>query len=252
MHALIVHAHPEPRSFNGAMKNRAVQTLQEMGWSVEVSDLYDQGFKAVADAADFADRANPDYLKYAAEQTRAAQSSDGFSPDIAAEIDKLERADLLILQFPMWWFGFPAILKGWVDRVFAAGVIYGGEIGMFSKGRFKGRRAMLAFTSGGTAATYGPTGLYGRADVILWPLQNGILNFVGYDVLPHFQAEAPAKASDAERAIILGEWESRLRTLDQTQPLSFHSLEDFDQQREWTLKPGVVGHTTGQTGTGGN
>lgn len=250
MHALIVYAHPEPKSFNAAMKERAERTLVDMGWTVEVSDLYALNFKAAAGFDDFTTPANPDFLKYAVEQTNAARLDNGFATDVQAEIDKLKRADLLILQFPMWWFSFPAILKGWVDRVFAAGVIYGADIGMFSNGLFKGRRALLAFTTGGKAETYGPTGLYGRMDVVLWPLQNGILNFVGYDVLPHFQAESPARASDEERAVILDRWERHLRALDEATPLDFHSLDDFDSEHAWTFKPGVQGRTIGQDGGG--
>ncbi len=247
MEALIVYAHPEPKSFNAAMKERAVEVLISEGWAVTVSDLYAMGFKAQADGDDFSRRSDPDYLKYAAEQTHAATTADGFAPDIRAELEKLIRADLLILQFPVWWFGFPAILKGWVDRVFAAGVLYGGGVGMFSRGRFKGRRAFLSFTTGGTAATYGPTGLYGSADVVFWPIQNGILNFLGYSVLPYFQAEAPSKTDDAGRAEILTAWESRLLSLDTLEPLDFHDLEDFDQQAGWTFKPGVVGRTVAQS-----
>jgi len=250
MEALIIYAHPEPKSFNGAMKDRAVSVLEDEGWKVTVSDLYAMGFKAQADGGDFAQRVDPEFLKYAAEQTHAATSENGFAPDVQAELEKLIRADLLILQFPVWWFGFPAILKGWVDRVFAAGVIYGGDIGMFSKGRFKGRRAFLSFTTGGTAGTYGPTGLYGDAEIVFWPLQNGVLNFLGYDVLPYFQAEAPSKTDDAGRASILDAWEDRLRTLDTLSPLEFHDLDDFDQSKGWTFKPGVTGRTIAQTGVG--
>ena len=248
MEALIVYAHPEPRSFNAAMKDRAREVLTSEGWTVTVSDLYAMGFKAQADGDDFTRLSDPDYLKYAAEQGHAAKSEDGFAPDIRGELEKLSRADLLILQFPVWWFGFPAILKGWVDRVFAAGVAYGGDVGMFSRGRFRGRRAFLAFTTGGTAETYGPTGLYGSADVVFWPIHNGMLNFLGYSVLPYFQAEAPSKADAAGRAAILKAWEARLRSLDRLQPLDFHSLEDFDQEAGWTLKPGIAGRTVAQTG----
>jgi len=247
MQALIVYAHPEPHSFNAAMKHVAVETLTAQGWRVEVSDLYAQDFKAAADGRDFVQRADADYLKYAAEQTNAAGLDHGFAPDLAAEIAKLEAADLLILQFPMWWFGFPAILKGWVDRVFAVGRIYGGEIGMFSKGRFRGRRAMLAFTTGGAPETYGPAGLYGDADVILWPLQNGILNCVGFDVLPPFMAAAPSKVGDAGRVGILDAWATRLRSLDGAEPLFFHPLDDFDSDAAWTLRQGVAGRTIGQS-----
>lgn len=250
MHALIVYAHPEPRSFNAAMKNCAVKTLNSMGWSVEVSDLHDMAFDPVPRRSDFTVPADPDVFKYQAEQVHAAKSEGGFAADIQAEIDKLMRADLLILQFPLWWFSVPALLKGWIDRVFAMGVIYGGDIGFYSRGVFRGRRAMLAFTTGGPREMYGPTGLNGRADVVLWPLENGVLNFVGYDVLPHFHVPGPARADDATRAAMLDEWAQRLRAIDHTPKLDFHSLEDFDPAAGWTLKPGIRGRTAGQTGTG--
>lgn len=249
-YALIVLAHPEPKSFNAAMKDRAVEALSDTGWTVEVSDLYRQGFKAVADAEDFTGRADPDYLKYATEQAYAATCEGGFAPDIAAEIDKLKRADLLILQFPMWWFGLPAILKGWADRVFANSVIYGGEVGYFDQGLFNGRRAMVAYTTGSGPAAFGPTGMYGRADVILWPIEYGMLRFVGYDVLPAFQAAAPAKADDHGRRAILNAWEARLRAIDRTEPLNFHALADFGADS--TLKAGIRGRTVAQTGIGGS
>ncbi|MEM8647606.1 MAG: NAD(P)H-dependent oxidoreductase, partial [Pseudomonadota bacterium] len=250
MKALIVYAHPEPQSFNNAMKVCAEETLRSMGWEVVVSDLYAQNFKAVADGDDFKERTDPSFLKYAAEQTHASSDGKGFSDDVAAEIQKLKSADLLILQFPMWWFGFPAILKGWVDRVFAAGTIYGGDIGMFSEGLFRGKRALVAFTSGATKETYSGVGLYGRADVTLWPIENGVLNFAGFSVLPHFQAEAPAKLDDAGRKAILDDWESYLRSIESHTPLDFHDLEDFDRSKAWTLRPGVKGRTVAQDGTG--
>lgn len=84
----------------------------------------------------------------------------------------------------MQWFGFPAILKGWIDRVFVLGKVFGyGDF--YSNGVFRGRKALLSFTTGGPESMYGKTGINGNKDVLLWPM-NGILNFVGYDVLqPH-------------------------------------------------------------------
>jgi hypothetical protein len=70
-------------------------------------------------------------------------------------------------------------------------------------------------------------------------------------VLPNFHAEAVSKTDDAGRAAILDAWEDRLRTLDTLAPLVFHPLDDFDQAKGWTLKPGIVGRTIAQTGTGG-
>ena len=113
MNTLIVYAHPEPKSFNGAMKDLAVETLRGRGDNVEVTDLYAMKFKAVVGADDFqGKRADPDFLSVATEQTRAYQTGT-LASDIVAEQKKVERADLIILQFPIWWFGMPAILKGY-------------------------------------------------------------------------------------------------------------------------------------------
>ncbi|MCP5367557.1 MAG: NAD(P)H-dependent oxidoreductase [Hyphomicrobiales bacterium] len=243
MNVLVVYAHPEPKSFNGAMRDLAVRVLGGMGHDVNVSDLYALDFKATADAEDFGTLANPDFFKVQAEQSAAAARGMDFAPDIRHQLDLLLAADLLILQFPLWWFGLPAILKGWVDRVFAAGVTYGGDVGWFSKGRFRGRRAMVAMTTGGGADSFAADGLSGALDVVLWPIQNGMLNFVGFDVLPPYIAYSPARVDAAARAALLADYEARLRAVETTPPLRFHPLEDFDGRR---LKPGVAPLTVGQ------
>jgi NAD(P)H dehydrogenase (quinone) len=124
MHVLIVYAHPEPKSFNGAMMNVAVETLRVGGHDVIVSDLYAMRFNPITSAEDFlGERCDLDFLSIAREQTRAFETH-SLAPDIVAEQAKIKRADLVILQFPIWWFGMPAILKGWADRVFARGFAY--------------------------------------------------------------------------------------------------------------------------------
>lgn len=111
MNVLIVHAHNEPRSFNSAMARLAVEVLEGNGHCVVMSDLYAMQFNPVATAEDFQDRANPDYLVYALEQ-RHAVNNGSLAADIAGELDKVRWADLIILNFPIYWFSMPAILKG--------------------------------------------------------------------------------------------------------------------------------------------
>src|SRR5262249_1951982 len=150
MNVLIVYAHPEPKSFNGAMKDLAVETLSAAGHDAVVSDLYAMGFNPIAGPDDMSgDLANPDYFSLPREQT-AAYDKGTLAPDIAAEIEKLKRADFVIFQFPVWWFGMPAILKGWADRVFARGFAYlpGRK---YDTGMFKGKLAMIAATTGTSA-----------------------------------------------------------------------------------------------------
>jgi NAD(P)H dehydrogenase (quinone) len=154
MRYFIVFAHPEPRSLNGFLKDRAVAALEAAGHEVVVSDLCRMGFKAVADGRDFAERDLGSRLVYHAESGQAYASGTQ-AADIEAEQAKLLAADAVILQFPIWWFGMPAILKGWVDRVFASGFAIGvpkpgtKQWLRYGEGNLAGRRAMLAVTTGG-------------------------------------------------------------------------------------------------------
>src|SRR5688572_22145541 len=124
MNILIVYAHPEPRSLNGALKDLALRHLTAQGHEVRVSDLYAMGWKAVADGEDFQRLEAAERLFYA-RASKAAFADGSQTSDIAAEQQKLLWADAVIFQFPMWWFSMPAILKGWVERVFAYGFAYG-------------------------------------------------------------------------------------------------------------------------------
>jgi NAD(P)H dehydrogenase (quinone) len=142
MNILIVFAHPERKSFNGALFDIAVRTLEAAGHIVVVSDLCRMGFNPVSGRHNFLTEKDPDYLKLQIEETYASEHG-GFAPEIDAEIRKIEACDLMIVQFPLWWFGLPAILKGWFDRVLAMGRTYGyGHI--YETGKFRGKRALLS------------------------------------------------------------------------------------------------------------
>jgi NAD(P)H dehydrogenase (quinone) len=116
MNVFVVHAHPEPRSFSSALVQTTSATLAAAGHTVTVSDLYATRFNPVSGRQNFVTVRNPDYYKQQQEELYASEN-DGFASDIESEIRKLEAADLLVFSFPMWWFGMPGILKGWVDRV---------------------------------------------------------------------------------------------------------------------------------------
>ena len=115
--------------------------------------------------------------------------------DVVAEQAKLLWADALILAFPLWWLSMPAILKGWVDGVYAYGFAYGvGEHSSsrwgdrYGEGRLAGRRTMLIVTAGGWESHYGPRGINGPIDDLLFPINHGVLYYPGYEVLPPFVA----------------------------------------------------------------
>jgi len=225
---LIVHAHPEPKSFTTSMKNMAASVLSDAGHSVEVSDLYAMRWNPVASAADFAERRNADYLVYALEQ-RHGYDAGTIAPDIAAEVEKVKRADLLILSFPLYWFSVPAILKGWIDRVLISGLFYGGKR-FYDQGGLAGKQALLAFTLGGREHMFGPDAIHGELDVMLRPLLRGTLAYVGLTVLPFFAAyHIPYLTPDA-REKILEDYHTYLVGLPELQPLEFPKISDFDER----------------------
>ena len=225
MKTLIIFAHPEPRSFCAALKNAAAEFF---GDNVEISDLYAQNFKAIADSADFLKRANPDYFNYALEQ-RAAQKSDNLAPDIAAELAKIDRADLVLFVFPLFWYSVPAILKGWFDRVLVSGKAYGGRR-IFNKGGFCGKRAALAFTLGGHKGLFGERGIHGELEILLKPILQGTLGYVGFDVLPPFAAYHIPYIDDAARQKILQDFKKYLENLENAAPLKMPDLANFDER----------------------
>ena len=127
---------------------------------------------------------------------------------VTDELALMDRADLLVLQYPMWWHLPPAMLKGWFDRVLAYGEAYTSSK-RFENGRFVGKRAMLSVTVGTSRNTYAYDGRSGDIDLMLWPV-NFSLAYVGYDVLAPFVAygvEAGLRYSDP--AVV----EERLRAI---------------------------------------
>lgn len=228
MKILIVHAHPEPKSFCSAMKDTAVETFQSLGHEVQVSDLHQMNWNPVASGDDFEVRSNPDYLVYALEQ-RESYKSEKISPDIQSEIDKLKWCDVLIFNFPMYWFSVPAILKGWIDRVFVSGFCYGGKR-FYDQGGLKGKKGLLAFTLGGREYMFGEDKIHGEMQTMLRPLLRGSMAYVGLSVLPPFIGWHVPYISDEERQSLLKQYREYLTNLDQLEPLIFPSLANFDER----------------------
>ncbi len=226
MKILLVLAHHEPTSLNAALAGEAVGALRAANHEVQLSDLFAMGFDPVSDRRNFVTVKDRTRLKQQTEEEFAAQTH-GFAPDIQAEMDKLMWSDALILQFPLWWCSMPAILKGWIDRVFACGVAYGGGR-YYSRGVFKGRRAMCSVTVGGSQEMYSPVGAYGALAHVLFPIHHGILNFVGYSVVQPFVVYGPSRMSDEQRNEELGRFRSRVLNLQHAPTLPALDLADYE------------------------
>ena len=99
MKVLYIYAHPEPKSFNGALKDTALAALQEKGHEVKLSDLYAMKFDPVLKASDFPERKNPDVFNAFLEAIKASKTG-AFAPDIKEEMEKVKWADLVNLSVP--------------------------------------------------------------------------------------------------------------------------------------------------------
>jgi len=201
MNALIVHAHENPDSFCSALANKAMSTLQSLDYKVVISDLYAMDFDPVGSKKDFTTLSDSDYYKYPMEQLNASQNN-LYNLALKDEMEKLNHADLLIFNFPMWWYSMPAILKGWVDRVMAYGVAYGAGC----EDKFKGRQALITVTTGSPKKTNDDI----ETDRILENVSNGILKYVGFDLIPSFVAYGVSRISQEEREQILHNYSAYL------------------------------------------
>jgi NAD(P)H dehydrogenase (quinone) len=253
MKVLLVFAHPEPRSLNGALRDVALEELAAQGHEVRVSDLYADGWKSAVDRADFPALAPGARLKVPA-ASREGFAAGTLTEDVRAEQEKLLWADALILQFPLWWFTMPAILKGWVDRVYAYGFAYGvGEHSdtrwgdRYGEGVFAGKRAMLIVTTGGWEEHYSARGINGPIDDLLFPINHGILYYPGYDVLPPFVVHSADRLDEAGFECVAERLRDRMRTLATARPIPYRRQNGGDylipgmQLRPGLGDPGATG-----------
>lgn len=235
MRYFIVYAHPEPRSLNGALKDAAVHALEEAGHEVRVSDLYALRFKAVADAQDFPMREAGSRLVYHRE-SELAYKADSLQPDVAREIGNLKWAEVVVFQFPLWWFGPPAILKGWFDRVlvngFAIGVPKDTEGARqwlrYGEGALAGRRGMVAVTTGGRQAQFAERGINGPIEDLLFPINHGIFHYTGMAALAPFVEFRTVRFTPDEFAAARARYVARLLGAGAEAPIGYRSENGGD------------------------
>ncbi|WP_020406195.1 NAD(P)H-dependent oxidoreductase [Hahella ganghwensis] len=242
MNILIVFCHPEPQSFNGALKEVAKKHFLHKGHQVEVSDLYADGFDPTEHPRHFPIRADGEYFAPLTEQ-RNSYDQGNLPQQIHEEIEKLERADLVIFQFPLWWHAQPAMLKGWFDRVFVYGGIYSGSV-RFDRGRFVGKKALCSVTTGAPEATFSPFGRSGDIIQLMWPIHCS-LYYVGFDVLaPQItygvQGGGLKYVTDENFRKHLenskDDYANRLAHLAEESPIPFTGWDDWDENGELDVR----------------
>lgn len=245
---LIVFAHPESTSLTCQLTKVSIKTLQDQGHNVMLSDLYSMNWKAVFDEKDFPYRENPSRLSFI-EESRHAYLNNQQTSDVILEQEKLLLADLVIFHFPLWWFSMPAILKGWVDRVFAYGLAYGykdkGNQFRYGDGGFKGKRCILSVAIGGPEKDYSSRGINGPLEQLLFPITHGTLFFSGMDVLSTHAVYGTGHINQTDIELAKEAWSLRLNNIFEEKPIAFRHQNNGDYPNHHTLADHIA---TGQTG----
>ncbi|MGI9390098.1 MAG: NAD(P)H-dependent oxidoreductase [Boseongicola sp.] len=243
---LIVLAHPDQRSFNGAWAEATEKSSRELGHTVLWSDLTAMEFDPVESARHYPHFQTESAFDPLKAQEEAAKA-DEIPSDVATEIEKVRRADRVIFHFPLWWFAPPAVLKGWFDRVFAHGALHSVNR-RFDVGCCIGKKALFCVTTGSSEAESAPNGKEGDVQMLLWPTAY-TLRYLGYTVLV---PEIVHRVHGYHRGSARKELQDRLQAVLETQPslvsafderpaLEFNLDSEFDDNGR--LKPGSQSHS---------
>ncbi|MDQ4086306.1 MAG: NAD(P)H-dependent oxidoreductase [Actinomycetota bacterium] len=250
MRVLWIFAHPESRSLSGALRDDALRALDGLGHEHRSSDLYAMKWKPTVDADDFT-HYQPDAPLVVTAASRHAHRTGTLSPDIRTEQEKLDWADTVVLQFPLWWGGMPAILKGWFDRVFVKGFAYGvtdpydGRTLRYGEGRLAGKRALVVVTAGSGPAALGPRGINGRLDQLLFPLLHGTLWYAGMSVLSPFAVHGADRVGGQEYDEAVARLRELLARLEAEEPIRYRYQNGGDYDDDLVLRADVAPGVTG-------
>jgi NAD(P)H dehydrogenase (quinone) len=250
VNVLWVFTHPEQRSLLGALCADGIRVLEAAGHDVRLSDLYAMKWKATVDRDDFTDLG--DERLSVSSASGLAYLRGTLSKDIQAEQEKLEWADAVVIQFPMWWHGMPAMLKGWFDRVFCAGFGYwvtdpaDPAVSLrYGDGKLAGKRALVVVNSGSTAESFGPRGINGPIEHVLFPLTHGILWYAGMSVLPPVITFDCGAGGEDSYQIARSALHTALDSIADAEPIPYRHQNKGDYDRDLTLRPdltpGVIG-----------
>ncbi|MGH8080867.1 MAG: NAD(P)H-dependent oxidoreductase [Lysobacter sp.] len=162
--ALIVTAHPDPQSLTHAVAARVGEGIAAAGHAFDIADLAAEGFDPRFTPADIAVHLH---------------LTDP-PADVAVEQARIDRADALVLAYPVYWWSMPALLKGWIDRVFANGWAYHYSEGTGVQKRLRGLPVHLLAIGGADLRTYARHGYFGAMKT---QIDHGIFDYCGARVL---------------------------------------------------------------------
>lgn len=216
MNIFVLHYFDDKNSFNHRIFLRICDFFEQSGSNVETTELTHDNFDPVSGRNNFTACSNNDFFSQKKEERHAAAQKT-FHPDIEREIAKLEKCDFLLWQFPLRHFSMPAVLKGYIDKHFALGRIYGG-LNIYENGFFRGKRTLLSIVSDYDEEYFRPGGIHGNIHEILNPIHRGILQYIGFDVLGDQIFYAPDEKLPHEQDKMIDDFLRRLNYISAESP----------------------------------
>lgn len=196
MRHLIIYAHPNENSLNHHLLNTVVETLQSHHHEIIVRDLYKIGFDPVLSLADM-----------------QGQRMGKVSHDVKTEQDHISWAEQITFIYPIWWTGLPAMMKGYIDRVFSYGFAYRYDQGV-QKGLLKGKSTMIINTHGKSYEEYERTGM---DKALTLTSDHGIFIYSGLEIIRHLFFDKADRASSEDLEI----WKEQIKNLYSKQLLHY-------------------------------
>lgn len=234
MHVLQISAAPSVTALTADLAAVAQATLQDHGHQVTTVDLMAIDWNPVVTAADYG---LAEFTAPVGTHAADAAARDTLSPVVREHQRLLADADLVVFTFPLWWGGMPAILKGWVDRVFTDGFAYGlrdasDNPRKFGDGAFSGKRGLIITTAGERSSSFEGRGINGCIDDLLFPVTHGVFWYTGIAPLKSVTLlgiDSPVwKGIDDARSQV----RQRLSEIDDASAIPYRRmLEDYDEKR---------------------
>ncbi len=193
MKVLIIFGHPNPDSFNGLILNKIKNKLTEKGYEFIVKNLYDSNFNPMLSMGDF-----------------IKMTSKTVSDDVALEHSDIGWAEAIVLIYPVWWSGPPAIVKGWFDRVLTEGFAFTYKTDGSHEGLLKDKQAFIFSTSAMTLEKMNSLGLAKAMEDIA---VKGILNYCGITNVTYRNLSEVPETDDLIRNQMLQDVENLINAL---------------------------------------
>ncbi|RLJ33724.1 NAD(P)H dehydrogenase (quinone) [Chryseobacterium sp. 7] len=196
MRHLIIYVHPNENSLNHTLLNTVVETLHSQNQETVVRDLYKIGFNPVFSLQDM-----------------QGQFQGKLSDDVKTEQEHISWAEQITFIYPIWWTGLPAMMKGYIDRVFSYGFAYRYDQGI-QKGLLKGKKTVIINTHGKSHEEYEKTGM---DKALTLTSDNGIFIYSGLEIIRHLFFDKADKASPENLEI----WKGQIKNLYSEQVLNY-------------------------------